>query len=351
MYQIIFSQSQNTTPGSNTEKSDMGLRSQLIKLCTKNGSAEQARLAVHTLAAMYKDELTSCASMDESFDQKLTRNADNVFAHILKTVTSPSYLTLSVNGKENDKIIIVLSTLSALVEVAPFLFVLSNRNGKGHVATQYVIDTLIMGNGDDKSMDCREKDRVSESYSIGSRLQSPECDFHHTSSKSRIPEELSLPCRRLCSAIEFIVAYIRSTIHYINQKKLSLSTSDQDRADSQYPSKERIASVFHVLMSIISNCGQPPSHRDRLACKSNNDMSALRKCAALNIFRLCDRSLGLDELHLSFPRWRALSSVFMDTDADVRGKSLGLISFFHFRRSYLSSLCRFSPLSFHYQSL
>ena len=297
-----------------------------MKLCTKNGSAEQARLAVQTLAAMYKCELQSSTTTLGSCDSKQTKKEENVFVSILKSITSPSHMTLSVNGKDNHKIVTVLATLSTLVEVAPFLFVRYDKGRRGDAAIRFALDTVIMGHDDENSIDEREEGHGVTSKLDGSH-QSPESTSTTKFNKNRSSEELSLSCRRLCAAIDFLVSHIRSTIKF--KKTLFTSSpsvhsdpsAQTDNGGSPSPSKEHIASLFNMLITIISNCGQPPSLRDRISCKGMEEMAALRKCAALNVFRLCDRSLGLDDEFLTCHMWRILSSVFTDIDSDVRGKA------------------------------
>ena len=88
---MIFSfQSSSASPDSMSQDFDTDLQSKLVKLCTKNGSTEQVKFAVHTLAAMYKNDLIFSPSRGE--ESKPFNGEKNIFLNILKSLTSPSSL-------------------------------------------------------------------------------------------------------------------------------------------------------------------------------------------------------------------------------------------------------------------
>jgi len=264
---------------------------------------------------MYKDELHF--SFNRGEDSKTSRGESNIFVNIFKSVTSPSSMVLSINGKDNEKIITVLTALTSLVENAPSLFVRNDKSRRTQSTIKFVFDTVILGRDDGlSSTEKKTSKNSSDVDNAGSLTQSPESAVSSKASRSRSIDVLSLPCQRLCAAIDFISSHIRSTIRC---KKLTATTFDS--AITFFPSKEHISSVFQVLISVLKESGQPPSNRDRSTCKGVKELAAIRKCAAINLLRLCDRSLGLDDQFLSYQMWGILSSVFTDNDADVRGNN------------------------------
>jgi hypothetical protein len=91
-------------------------------------------------------------------------------------------------------------------------------------------------------------------------------------------EDLSIACRRACAAIEFLVTHIRSSVIAKRVQKVSI----------EIPSPEHIGRVFDILHQILRDHGLPPCSRDRRDCRSRQSRAALRECASVQLFRLCE---------------------------------------------------------------
>jgi len=121
-------------------------------------------------------------------------------------------------------------------------------------------------------------------------------------------EHLSVSCRTLCVAMEFLSTFIRSSIFEAKKTRSILSQTTLDL----------INQVFNLLSKILRDQGLPPSSKDRKACRLGQDRAALRQCAGINLLRLCDTRLGLDQKYLTTERWHYLASSLLDEDLVVR---------------------------------
>ena len=281
----------------------------MLSLCTKDGSIQQAKNAVATLASLYESDP----------EKKI-----EVFTPLLDTMTSSSRLTLSSGGKPNTKIINVLDTLTAMVEKVPAIFsITSGKKDRGAKAIRFALETILLGRGDKVSISQQDSDSSSEDENDDtSKTSSPR---RQSKSKKRvgrksagIDDTISFACKRACAAITFLVAHIRSTIlvSKFNTGK-DMKTGGQK---SIFPPKGHITAIFELLISILEDDGLPPSSNDRHDCKSVEDRVELRKVATINIMRLCDKNLDLEKSFLTTSMWHVLGRSFVDKDKIVRGK-------------------------------
>ena len=261
----------------------------MLQLCTRDGTPEQSRNAIQTLARLWNPS------------NKLVTASDENFAQLLQTLTSASRLKISEDRRDASKLVSILSALASLSECAPLVVSSSSRGDK---AVKFALERVLLGRDptvedDEKPFDDNEsysdkEDVNSPPPSTGNKkrhlLGSASTKKHSTpEGKGSLLEDaaLTLSCRRICAAIEFLVAYIRA-IHLLHKR-----TSSDHEEKILLPQKEQVQRVFQLLAQIIEDLGFPPSSRDRKMCKSRQDRAALRQCAATSLLRLCDPCLDL----------------------------------------------------------
>jgi hypothetical protein len=257
------------------------LRSDLVRLCTGEGTPLQAQNAVYTLSRLGTDNATPGTPPLKRLVHKLA---------------SPSYLSQTA---DIDKQITILSALSALADCAPEALASEARGAKALV---YALEYVLMGRGsgdESSSDDDEDTKRPSPRKNMKPKHQTP------VTQSVLEDESLSTPCRRVCAAIAFLVSHIRSS-------RLSQGTS------KEILSEERIQHVFALLVQILQDKGLPPNDRDRKKCTSRQDRAALRQVAGRHLLRLCDARLGLERIHLSVSMWHTLGAVFLDEEQMVR---------------------------------
>lgn len=287
------------------------LRSQLLQLCTKDGTPEQARNAVYTLARLFDHDATQNASPEPSKSNK------EALSPLLKTLTSPSRLTIS-SKNESDRVISILSALSALADCEPEGF----DSDRGQKAVKFALESILMGrtmeDSDGDEDESEDEEDVSQKKAPGSSGKKKRRHQKHASpevaSSLLEDENLSLSCRRICAAIDFLVSYVRAG-HLHFKKAKALKGVGQKKATA---SPEQTKQVFEMLTQIIRDKGLPPSNRDRRSCKARQDRAALRQCASIHLLRLCDVRLGLERTYLTTPMWHTLSEAFLDEESVVR---------------------------------
>jgi len=310
---------------------DPDLQSELIRLCTKDGTPEQARHAIFTLAALAKKDADKTAP--DCVDEK----EKAIFMQVLKSLTSPSRLSISTDIKDNSKLLCALTTLTAIVECAPSIFCSGTRHER---AIRFTLETVLLGRGhatDGAGESGSDIEALDEEEECDRSESGNDLDPHVSSSRRRssmkgfgksgnvmndLSTILSSPCRRACAAIDFLVGHIRSTIIYSNQPAQSKS----GRGDIKLPSSQHILSVFNILINIIQDSGLPPSSRDRRECKGTKERAALRESATLNLLRLCDSRLKLESKYLSTKMWHILGGCFLDEEKSVRGSIMNELS-------------------------
>ena len=238
---------------------DEELQGELLRLCTRDGTPEQAQHAVQTIVALLIDK-----DSDED-DQK------EAFAPLLKALTSATTLNLNAS---NSKVVGALAGLAALAERMPSLFV---KNGRGGKSLNFALDTVLLGRNDSlHNVDTDgEDDETSAGDTPKSTRKRRKSNLSPGMKNALEDEHLSIACRRACAAIEFLVTQIRS----------SVIAKRVQKAIIEIPSPEHIGRVFDVLHQILRDQGLPPCSRDRRDCRSRQSRAALkgmRVCAALS---------------------------------------------------------------------
>lgn len=272
---------------------DDELQGQLLNLCTRDGTPEQAQHAVQTIVALIMDE-----NADED-DQK------KALAPLLKALTSPSRLNLSLDSG-SSKVICALAALSALAERMPSLF---ETSGQGSKAIKFALETVLLGRRD--SIEAPDDD--DDSSTVGrdtSKSPKNRRQSNQSPGAKKILEDdsLSVACRRACAAVEFLVTHIRS----------ALIAKRVVKANIESPSSDHISQVFSVLIQILHDKGILPGSQDRRDCRSRQDRAAVRECVSVQLFRLCDTRLQLVDSHLSIAMWHTLSASLLDEEKRVR---------------------------------
>ncbi len=276
------------------------MQTELYNLCI-NGTFEQSRNAVLTLAGQFE------SGSPEQVE---------AFSPILKTLTSATRLTLTTNGLPYKKIVNVISTLTAIIECVPTIFVAKGgKDDKGGKAVRFILNSVLLGRGDESSSEYHsdsghsfdEDDDVLKGDNK-EKKHHPKADKTSPKRKKKETPELSLSCMRICSAISFLATHIRKMVLHSRATK------------TPSPSPGYIGNVFDLLVTILKEGGQPPSSRDQKECRHPEEKSALRECATLNLLRLCDGNLQLEAKYLTPGMWHILSRGVIDRDAAVRGK-------------------------------
>jgi len=232
-------------------------------------------------------------------------------------------MTISEEEKSSN-VVSILSALAALADSAPDVFASTERGKK---AMKFALETILMGRGDSGSGEFsdHDEDAIEDSgdeadnsraksgrSSPAKRVSNKRGHIEVRTTASLVEDEnLSIPCRRICAAIDFVVSYVRSAILSRRRSSSSIEGISPDFLDQARQS-------FSLLTQILSDNGLPPSNRDRRACKSRWDRAALRQSAATNLLRLCDPRLGLEKKYLSLSMWHTLGEAFLDEELSVR---------------------------------
>lgn len=289
--------------------SENNFQAQLVQLCTRDGTPEQARNAVYTLYQIYSEK------------KETEEQSENPLQTILKTLTSSARLTVSF-GKDSAKTVSALAALSAIAECAPGMFSESDRAMK---AIKFSLEIVLMGRSGSEDAENSETNDQSDSEDQPLSLSpqrnrtSLEGRQSHGTFSQESPEgkpsllddeTLSAQCRRLCATIDLLTSYIRSNLFNCQEENTELLSK---------PSDDMVKRVFEIFSQVIRDHGLPPSTRDRRFCKSRQDRAALRQSAAIHLMRLCDARLGLERRFLSPVMWETLGHVFLDEERVVRG--------------------------------
>lgn len=297
------------------------LKTQLLQLCTRDGTPEQAKNAVYTLTKLLnpKDEVVPAS--------------DEEFCNLLKAISSPSRLKISHDGKEATKLISTLSALSALSDRAPVLVAASHR---GKHAFTFALNVVLQGiqhtdqdsdvySFDDDGGGADDDKETTEHIantpvsirlgrtSLSSRKGKHQTPETHTSLLE--DQNLSITCRRICAAVEFLVSHLRSM--HLLQATLKHSNPSEIKTIPE-PDESHVGKLFQLLTRMVIDQGNPPSIRDRKMCKSRQDRAALRQCASVSLLRLCDPRLDLGRLHMTKDMLHSLGEAFMDEEPTSR---------------------------------
>ena len=292
------------------------LRTQLHRTCTREGTPEQARNAVYAIAAIMNPRSKPITDLSVR-----ARKEKNEFGPILKALVNPSRLSIPDNdgsSKNKDRIISVLTAITAIAECAPYAFNASGEGSKlgwGERATKFALDTALLGRNNrlDTSRDgdsSDDSDSDDESAEKGGRKKG---------NKKKKKNGVSVHCQMMCEAIELLVTHIRSTI--VGSRRTS------NDAVLEPPSSEHITEVFSTLSKILEDQGVPPSSVNGRYCSTSQDRVTLRRSAAVNLLRLCDSGLKLEDSYLTSKMWRTLSNVLLDENSSVRDAVAEELSF------------------------
>lgn len=296
----ILSQAAACRPDGDCEQDDDdsaespgAFRTDLLRLCTGDGTPTQARHAVYTLSRLESSDATSSPSA-------------NPMSVLVNKVASPLRLSAT-----NEKQISLLSALTALADCAPDLLASQTRGKKALI---YALEDILMGRRGDENESSDDEDAKPKSKR---GRKSPSKKNRHATPKSHNvldDESLSAPCRRLCAAIAFLTSHIRAT--YLHRRPSSPGAQEA-------LSKEQVMQFFQLLVQILRDNGLPPNDRDRKKCDTRQERAALRQVAGVHLLRLCDSRLGLEKLCLSTAMWYSLGEAFLDEEKVVRECILG----------------------------
>lgn len=255
------------------------IESQLIKVSTSSNSPLQARHATSALVSLFHEEKPA------------------LFPKLLRTLTGRL-------GSNSSKLTNALAALSVLIEKIPSLD--AARSSK---AFEFVLNSVVKGEegstepkiaegGSDHEEDSEEDDDHHQVQKKRKQHSTPET-FKHTLED----ETVSDTCRRLVAAMEFLTAYVRS-----------------NRSHQSQP-------VVELLLQLLRDKGCPWSSRDQTECRNRQDRAALRKCAGVQLLRLCEGRLGI-ERNLTPTQWHVLSQVFLDEELSVRSAMMSELAVF-----------------------
>eukprot|EP00804_Cyclotella_cryptica_P029241 CCRYP_011675-RB/>CCRYP_011675-RB protein AED:0.01 eAED:0.01 QI:1427/1/1/1/1/0.75/4/248/1365 len=316
---------------SKADESTTTLRSQLLRLCTRDGTPEQAKNSVHAISSLINPQTKSTDVASR------LRKEKEEFLPLLKALVSPSRLSIpddDSNLKHQSRIVSVLSAIAAISECAPYAFNTPGEGGKsgwGKRALEFALNAVLLGKRQSLNTS-RDADGNSESENeVDSPEKSGRLSPRKKSSKKQY--ESSVHCRMLCGAIELLVTHIKSTI----------SKLKSDRTQSKYsvleePSTTYLSEVFCVLVQIIEAGGVPPSSVNGRYCKTEEDQAELRRCAAVNLIKLSDASLQLEQKYLTPRMWHILSNAVLDKATSVRESVMEELSTMYTASRFMPSL-------------
>jgi hypothetical protein len=291
------------------------LRNQLHRTCTREGTPEQARNAVYAIAAMMQPRSKPITDLSVR-----ARKEKNEFDPILKALVNPSRLSIpddDANPKTKERIISVLTAITAIAECAPYAFNASGEGSKlgwGERAIKFALDSALLGRNN--RLDT-SRDDGDDSEGSDSEEESPQKSGRKKAKETK--DGVSVHCQIMCESIELLVTHIRSTV-------VSARRSAKN-AELESPSSTYIAEVFSTLAKILEDGGVPPSSVNGRYCKTALDRATLRRSAAINLLRLCDSGLKLEDTYLTSRMWHLLSNVLLDDEASVRDSMAEELSF------------------------
>ncbi|GKY98371.1 hypothetical protein MPSEU_000794700 [Mayamaea pseudoterrestris] len=285
------------------------LQEELMQLCTRDGTPEQARHAMYTLARV----LLPKAAADEAHSSQSAKAKKQTLSHVISVLTAPNKLVIASSEKSLN-LVRTMSALSALSDCASEVLLSSDR---GQKAMKFALETLLMGRnrsdeaGEDESTAASTAE--AKTPSSGRKQRSVGSSRKHITpemaSSLLEDENLSITCRTVCAAIDFLVCTIRSALLYSFQNK-----SDGLREQIT----PFIGKVFQQLIQMLRDQGLPPSESDRRRCNARQDRAALRQCASVHLFRLCDPRLGLESRYLDLTGWKCLADMLLGEERVVR---------------------------------
>ncbi|KAL7520542.1 hypothetical protein ACHAWX_005260 [Stephanocyclus meneghinianus] len=130
---------------SKSDESTATLRSQLLCLCTRDGTPDQAKNSVHAILSLINPHTKT---MDVA---SCIRKEKEEFLPLLKALVNPSRLSIpddDSNLKHQSRIVSVLSAIAAISECAPYAFNAPGEVGKsgwGKRALDFALNTVLLG--------------------------------------------------------------------------------------------------------------------------------------------------------------------------------------------------------------
>ena len=277
-------------------KNDEELQSQLLRLCTKEGTPEQACHAIYVISALHVNK--------ENIDRRQTiAMQQNAFGPLLKALTAPQRLSL-----ENDRCVSILSALTALAETAPHAFEAGgdgSQEGRGVKAVRFALESVILGKRGASLLkeDAVDDDSESESDS--------EDDSENKKKSTKKTKKVNLAPLRVVAAIELLTAHICSLPKHQDNSVDMLGTSDD------VTSASHVKAVFDVFLRIVKDNGLPPNSKDRPSCNDKASKAMIRKAVGVGLMRLCSPNGGRDTF-LTLAGYNELASLLLDDNAEVR---------------------------------
>jgi hypothetical protein len=278
-------------------------KSQLLRLCTLYGTPEQARNSVHDISSLINPRIRTKDLASRIREEK------EVFLPLLKALVAPSCLSIpddESNHKHKSLITCVLSAFASLAECAPYAFNAPGEGGKkgwGQRALDFALETVLLG----------ERHSLNASMDVDSESES-ENEVESPKKNSETQQEATVHSKMICGAIEVLISHIKSTIIKFKPDGPPSKQSELNALSPTY-----MAKVFGVLVKIIEDGGVPPSSANARYCKTKVDQAELRRCAAINLIRLSDGRLKLEQKYLTHQMWHVLGSALLDRESSVRG--------------------------------
>ena len=274
------------------EKNDSMLQEDLLRMCIKDGSPEQARDAVNVMAAM--------VSKGGKGDQVAT------FQPLMKALTAPQRLAI-----DNERSVAILASLTALAASAPLAFEGGgggSSEGRGVKAIRFAYESVLMGKRGGSILNMSTDEPEDD-------------DVPKKSAKAAKALERQLATDRVVGAIELLVAHIRSLPKYIPPASGDFSMDEGDVTSSSH-----VKSVFRALVGILEDDGLPPSSRDQALCKDVKSKAAIRKAAGVGLIQMCEPIKCRGDAFLDIAGWHTLGKIFADSDAGVRSAAVENLS-------------------------
>jgi len=304
------------------------LREQLLRLCTRDGTPEQARNSVFTIASMIQPSSQQSTPGAVSIASAATlasrvRKEKKEFEPLLKALVNPSRLSIpddTTTPKMRGRIVSILSAIAAIAECAPYVFNSPGQRSKlgwGQRAVKFCLDSVLLGKNTrvnaSMTQDVESSDDSDGDDEDSSPTQKGKSPRNAKRAKRGKSNKVSVHCQMLCGAIEVIVSHIRSTI--VNGQRTS---EDSGAPKLDAISSDHLQEVFNTLVKILEDGGVPPSSVNGQFCKTSKDKAELRCSASVNLLRLCDANLRLEATYLTPKMWHVLSTALLDQEKSVR---------------------------------
>jgi len=271
---------------------DDNFQEQLLKMCVKDGSPQEARNAVVVMASTVNGPNSGITEKE-------------AFSPLLKALTAPQRLSV-----DNQRCVSVLSALAALAEVAPVAFEGGgggSDEGRGVKAVRFALESVLLGKRGASILGSSDDVEMSDASDDEAPKQS-------AAAKATAAKKLATD--RAVAAIELLVAHVKSLPSLSKDEQANLQTLVvSGESDISRPQHTQL--VFNTLLRIIEEKGIPPSTRDRKICTDAKSKASLRKAAGVGLLQMCDSGTKRDQF-LGTRGWHILGQVLSDADASVR---------------------------------